>query len=100
MVASYVRERERIFLRWLENVERLLNQPESIAMPPSRHGATATAFANMQVRWRRVAPRPWRRADRGALKDPEAVMVELAEYAAPVILLADALVLASTRPAR
>ena len=27
MVASYVRERERIFLRWLENVERLLNQP-------------------------------------------------------------------------
>jgi hypothetical protein len=26
MVASYVRERERIFLRWLENVERLLNQ--------------------------------------------------------------------------
>jgi hypothetical protein len=27
----------------------------------------------------------WRRADRGALKDPEAVMVELAEYAAPVI---------------
>jgi hypothetical protein len=27
MVASYVPERERIFLRWLENVERLLNQP-------------------------------------------------------------------------
>jgi hypothetical protein len=27
MVASYVRERERIFLRWLENVERLLNRP-------------------------------------------------------------------------
>ena len=27
MVASYVRERERIFLRWLENVERMLNQP-------------------------------------------------------------------------
>ena len=27
MVASYVRERERIFLRWLENVVRLLNQP-------------------------------------------------------------------------
>jgi hypothetical protein len=26
MVASYGRERERIFLRWLENVERLLNQ--------------------------------------------------------------------------
>jgi hypothetical protein len=26
MVASYVRERERIFLRWLEHVERLLNQ--------------------------------------------------------------------------
>jgi hypothetical protein len=27
MVASYARERKRIFLRWLENVERLLNQP-------------------------------------------------------------------------
>ena len=27
MVASYVRERERIFLRWLENVERLLDRP-------------------------------------------------------------------------
>ena len=27
MVASYVRERECIFLRWLENVERLLDQP-------------------------------------------------------------------------
>jgi hypothetical protein len=27
MVASYVRERERIFLRWLENVERMLSQP-------------------------------------------------------------------------
>ncbi len=26
MVASYVRERERIFLRWLENVERLLGR--------------------------------------------------------------------------
>jgi hypothetical protein len=26
MVASYVRERERIFLRWLANVERMLNQ--------------------------------------------------------------------------
>jgi hypothetical protein len=50
--------------------------------------------------WRRVAPRPWPRADRGALKDPEAVMGELAEYAAPVILLAVVLVLASTRPAR
>jgi hypothetical protein len=42
----------------------------------------------------------WRRADRGALKDPEAVMVESAEYAAPVILLAVVFVLASTRPAR
>jgi hypothetical protein len=31
------------------------------------------------------------------LKDPEAVMVELAEYAAPVILLAVVFVLASTR---
>jgi hypothetical protein len=27
MVVSYERERERIFRRWLENVERLLNQP-------------------------------------------------------------------------
>ena len=26
MVASYVRERDRIFLRWLENVERLLRR--------------------------------------------------------------------------
>jgi hypothetical protein len=26
MVASYVRERERIFLRWLEKVERLLGR--------------------------------------------------------------------------
>jgi hypothetical protein len=26
MVASYVRERERIFLRWLENAERLLGR--------------------------------------------------------------------------
>jgi hypothetical protein len=42
----------------------------------------------------------WRRADRGRTKDPEAVMVELAEYAAPVILLAVVFVLASTRPAR
>ena len=42
----------------------------------------------------------WPRADRGALKDPEAVMVELAEYSAPVILLAVVFVLASTRPAR
>ena len=38
--------------------------------------------------------------NRGALKDPEAVIVELAEYAAPVILLAVVFVLASTRPAR
>ena len=37
--------------------------------------------------------------NRGALKDPEVVMVELAEYAAPVILLAVVFVLASTRPA-
>jgi hypothetical protein len=27
MVVSYVRERFCIFLRWLENVERMLNQP-------------------------------------------------------------------------
>ena len=54
MVASYVRERDRIFRRWLENVERLLNQP-SIAARPSRHGATATASANMPVR---CCPRP------------------------------------------
>jgi len=27
MVPSNVRERERIFLRWLENVERMLSQP-------------------------------------------------------------------------
>jgi hypothetical protein len=27
MVVSYEHERERIFRRWLENVERLLNQP-------------------------------------------------------------------------
>ena len=27
MVVSYVGERERIFRRWLENVERLLDQP-------------------------------------------------------------------------
>jgi hypothetical protein len=26
MVASYVRERERIFLQWLENVERLVGR--------------------------------------------------------------------------
>jgi hypothetical protein len=26
MVVSYVRDRERIFLRWLENVERLLDR--------------------------------------------------------------------------
>jgi hypothetical protein len=69
----------------------------SIAARPSRHGGTATASANMQAK----LPYPrWRRADRGALKDPEAVMVELAEYAAPVILLAVVFVLASTRPAR
>ena len=42
----------------------------------------------------------WRRADWGALKDPEVVMVELADYAAPVILLGVVFVLASTRPAR
>ena len=27
MVVSYVRERARIFRHWLENLERLLNQP-------------------------------------------------------------------------
>jgi hypothetical protein len=27
MVVSYVRDRERIFQHWLENVERLLDQP-------------------------------------------------------------------------
>jgi hypothetical protein len=99
MVASYVRERERIFLRWLENVQRLLNQP--VATPPTRHGATATASANMPVRWRPIASHPWPRADRGRTERPEPVMVELAEYAAPVVLLAAvAFVLASTRPAR
>jgi hypothetical protein len=96
MVASYVRERERIFLRWLENVERLLDRPVDHDAP-SRRGATATPFANMPVR----GPCPlWPRADQGALKDPEAVMVESAGYAAPVILLAIVFVMASTRPAR
>ena len=75
MVASNVRERERIFLRGVENLERLLNQPVDRAAP-------GTALIG------------------GALKDPEAVMVELAEYAAPVILVAVVFMLASTRPAR
>ena len=97
MVASYVRERERIFLRWLENVERLLNRPvdRDAAYKAWRDGYSVREYAG------EMAPCPlWPRADRGALKDPEAVMVELAEYAAPVILLAVVFVLASTRPAR
>jgi hypothetical protein len=47
MVASYVRERERIFLRWLENVERLLGRhvdPEA-AYKAWRDGYTVREFA-------------------------------------------------------
>jgi hypothetical protein len=46
------------------------------------------------------APYSWLRADRGRRQRPKAVMVELAEYAPLLILLAVVFVLASTRPAR
>jgi hypothetical protein len=47
MVASYVRERERIFLRWLGNVERLLNQPvdREAAFEALRDGYSVREFA-------------------------------------------------------
>ena len=39
MVVSYVRDRERIFQHWLENVERLLD-------PPVDRGAAFEAWRN------------------------------------------------------
>jgi hypothetical protein len=47
MVASYVRERERIFLRWLKNVERMLNQPvdRDAAYKAWQEGYTVREFA-------------------------------------------------------
>ena len=48
-VLSFVRERERIFLRWLSEVERLLGD-RVIAMLHSRHGLKATAPQNMRAR--------------------------------------------------
>ena len=47
MVASYVRERERIFLRWLENVERLLDRPvdHDAAFEAWRDGYTVREYA-------------------------------------------------------
>ena len=47
MVASYARERERIFRRWLENVERLLNQPvdRGAAFEAWRDGYSVREFA-------------------------------------------------------
>ena len=39
MVVSYVRDRERIFRHWLENVERLLD-------PPVDRGAAFEAWRN------------------------------------------------------
>jgi hypothetical protein len=49
MAVSYVRDRERIFQHWLENVEPLHDQPVDRGAP-SRHGATATVSANMPAR--------------------------------------------------
>jgi hypothetical protein len=59
MVASYVRERERIFLRWLENVERLLNQPvdRDAAFKAWGDGYSVREYAG------EVAVPLWRRAD-------------------------------------
>jgi hypothetical protein len=49
MVASYVRKRERIFLRWLENVERLLNASRLVGCPPAAPEIVGTAVrANKQ----------------------------------------------------
>ena len=61
---SYVRERERIFLRWVENLERLLNQPvdRDAAYKVWRDGYSVREYAGER---RRIPPRPWRRADRG-----------------------------------
>ena len=80
MVVSYVHERELHLSGTGWRTSSGCSIATSIAMSPSRHGATATASANMPAR----LPCPlWRRADWGAFKDPEVVMVELADYAAP-----------------
>ena len=58
MVASYVRERERIFLRWLENVVRLLNQPvdRDVAFEAWRDGYSVREYAG-EVAVPPLAPR-------------------------------------------
>ena len=58
MVASYVRERERIFLRWLENVERLLNQPvdRGAAFAAWRDGYSVREYAG-EIKGAQGAPR-------------------------------------------
>ena len=47
MVVSYEHERERIFLRWLENVERLLDQPvnRGVAFEAWRDGYSVREYA-------------------------------------------------------
>ena len=59
MVASYVRERERIFLRWLENVERLLNQPvnRDAAFKAWRDGYSVREYASEVAAVPPLAPR-------------------------------------------
>jgi hypothetical protein len=48
MVVSYVGERERIFRRWLENVERLLDQPvdRGAAFAAWRDGYSVREYAS------------------------------------------------------
>ena len=57
MVASYARERDCIFLRWLENVERLLNQPvdRGAAFEAWTDGYSVREYAG-EVSARAVAP--------------------------------------------
>ena len=47
MVVSYEHERERIFRRWLENVERLLDQPvnRGVAFEAWRDGYSVREYA-------------------------------------------------------
>ncbi len=47
MVASYLRERDRIFLRWLENVERLLGRhvDRGAAFEAWRNGYSVREYA-------------------------------------------------------
>jgi hypothetical protein len=71
MVASYVREQERIFLRWLENVERLLNQPVDRDARLQGMGRRLQRSRICRRDGAALRPAPGAALIGGALKDPE-----------------------------